>query len=432
MARLIVKKTERLEGIVRAPPSKAYTHRALIAASLSEGKSEIINPLRCLDTEATIKACSMLGAKLKGNLKRQHLIVEGFSKPKTPDNIINCQGSGSTIRFLTSICAYADGASVLTGDKSLRKRPMQPLLDALNQLGAHCFSSKNDGKPPIVVMGGGIKGGETQLVGNISSQFISSLLFAAPMAEEDTVINVITPVESKSYVEMTLHTLKKHNVKVECSQNYEQFDVPCGQKFEPTKHFVEGDYSSAAFILAAASMTNSKVKVTGLSRQTVQGDKTIVKILEDMGVPISLNERGIEVYGSSARFNPLDVDLKDSPDLVPVCAVLACFADGKSVIRGVRRLRFKESDRLSTLASELKKLGAKISVNENSIVIEGKAKLHGTHIFSHRDHRIAMACAVAALGAEGETVIYGIECIKKSYPNFINDLKVLGGKLVGW
>lgn len=432
MAKLTVGKTERLDGSVRAPPSKAYTHRAVIAASLSKGKSLIRYPLKCRDTEATIKACSMLGAKIKQVEKENSLIVEGFSKPKAPDNIINCKGSGSTIRFLTSICALADGASVLTGDRSLRKRPMQPLIDALNQLEARCFSAKNDGKPPIIVLGEGLKGGEASLVGNVSSQFISSILFAAPKAKKETGIAVNTPLESKSYVEMTLSILKAHSIKVECSSRYDRFTVPCEQEYTPANHVIEGDYSSAAFVLAAASITKSKVRVTGLRRRTLQGDKAIVNIIREMGVAISLDEDSIEVSGSGEKLKPVDVDLRDSPDLVPVCAALACFAEGETVIRGVGRLRFKESDRLLALASEFGKMGAKIKVSGDSLTIDGGVGLHGAHLHSHRDHRIAMACAVVALRADGETVIHGIESIKKSYPNFVQDLKSLGGKLFGW
>jgi 3-phosphoshikimate 1-carboxyvinyltransferase len=428
MAKLTVKKTESLKGIVTAPSSKAYTQRAVIAASLSEGKSVIKYPLKCNDTIATIKACSMLGAKIKW--EDSSLSVEGVSKPKTPEDIIYCQGSGATIRFLTSICALADGTSVLTGDRSLRRRPMQPLLDALNQLGAKCFSTKGDGKPPIIVLGGGIKGGSASIVGDVSSQFISSLLFATPKAEKETKIEITTPLESKFYVEMTLNILKEHGIKVEFSPNYERFIVPCNQNYMPFNHAIEGDYSSAAFLLAAASITKSEVKITNLKERTLQGDKIIVNILKEMGVTISQDKDCLEVFGNE-KLQPVNIDLKDSPDLVPVCAVLACFADGETIIKGVKRLRFKESDRISSLISELGKMGAKIKAENNSLKIEGKAKLHGAHICSHKDHRIAMACTVAALKTEGETVIQGIECIRKSYPNFIQDLKMLGGKIFG-
>ncbi|MEM2972264.1 MAG: 3-phosphoshikimate 1-carboxyvinyltransferase [Candidatus Bathyarchaeia archaeon] len=430
MARLTVKKTESLKGTVTAPSSKAQTQRAIIAASLSEGKSTITYPLKCNDTLATAKACSMLGAKIKW--QNTLLVVEGVSKPKTPEDIIYCQGSGATIRFLTSICALAEGASILTGDKSLRRRPMQPLLDALNQLEAKCFSSKGDGKPPIIVLGGGIGGGSTSIVGDVSSQFISSLLFATAKAEKETEIEVTTPLESKFYVEMTLDTLQKHGVKVDYSPNYEWFIVPCNQNYTPFDHAIEGDYSSAAFLLAAASLTESRVKIVNLKKQSLQGDKIIVDILKEMGVTINQNGNSVEVFGNGGELKPVNVDLKDSPDLVPVCATLTCFADGETVIKGVKRLRFKESNRISSLISELGKMGVEIKAENNSLIVKGKAKLHSANICSHKDHRIAMACAVAALKAEGETVIQGIECIRKSYPNFIQDLKALGGKIFGW
>lgn len=430
MAKLTVKKTENLKGTITAPPSKAHTQRAVIAAALSEGKSVIKYPLKCNDTTATIKACSMLGAKIMW--ENSSLVVEGVSKLKAPEDIIYCQGSGATIRFLTSICALANGASVLTGDKSLRRRPMQPLLDALNHIGAKCFSTKGDGKPPIVVLGGGINGGTASIAGDVSSQFISSLLFAAPKAEKETRIEVTTPLESKFYVEMTLNTLKEHGIKVECSPNYERFIVPNNQSYAPFNHAIEGDYSSAAFLLAAASITKSEIKITNLKGRTLQGDKIIVEILKGMGVTISQDKDFIEVFGNGEELQPINIDLKDSPDLVPVCAVLACFANGETIIKGVKRLRFKESDRISSLISELGKMGAKIKAENNSIKIEGKAKLHSTNICSHKDHRIAMACTVAALKAEGKTVIQGIECVRKSYPNFIQDIKTMGGKVFGW
>ncbi|MEM2994888.1 MAG: 3-phosphoshikimate 1-carboxyvinyltransferase [Candidatus Bathyarchaeia archaeon] len=430
MAKFIVKKTESLKGTVTAPSSKAQTQRAIIAASLSEGKSTIKYPLKCSDTLATAKACLMLGAKIKW--QNTSLIVEGVSKPKTPEDVIYCKGSGATIRFLTSICGLADGASVLTGDKSLRRRPMQPLLDALNQLETKCFSAKGDGKPPIIVFGGGIRGGSASIVGNVSSQFISSLLFATSKAEKETRIEVTTPLESKFYVEMTLDTLRKHGVKVDYSPNYARFVVPCNQSYTPFNHAIEGDYSSAAFLLAAASLTKSNVKIVNLKEQSLQGDKIIVDVLKEMGVAISQNGNSVEVFGNGGELQPVNIDLKDSPDLVPVCAALACFADGETIINGVKRLRFKESDRISSLISELGKMGAEIKAENNSLIVKGKNKLHGADICSHKDHRIAMACAVAALKAEGETVIHGIECIKKSYPNFVQDLKALGGKIFGW
>jgi 3-phosphoshikimate 1-carboxyvinyltransferase len=427
MADLIVEKIERLSGVVRAPPSKAYTHRALIAASLSEGQSSIREPLICDDTLATVNACSLLGSKIRR--VKDGFIVNGVSKPTTPEGVIHCGDSGSTIRFITPICALADGISVLTGNEGLRKRPMESLLEALRQLGVKCYSARGDGHPPIIVFGGGIKGGEASLRGDISSQFVSGLLFSTPKASVDTEIAVTTQLESKPYVAMTLDVLRKHGIRVEASTDYGRFLVPRGQFYKAFSHVIEGDYSSAAFLLAAASITNSDVKVVNLMRETLQGDRAIVNILKDMGSKINVGEDFVEVQGVEGELNGINVDVRDVPDLAPVCMALASFADGESVLSGTGRLRFKESDRIVSMTSELAKMGVEIMELEDKLIIRGKGRLHGAELDSHNDHRIAMACAVAALGADGTTVIHGIECVSKSYPNFVEDLRSLGGKI---
>jgi len=424
---LIVKRTEMLSGTVRAPPSKAYTHRALIAASLSDGRSILENALVCDDTLATINACRLVGAKITE--AKDAFEVAGVSKPNTPKNIIDCQESGSTIRFLTPICSLADGISVLTGRESLRRRPMKPLLEALKQLGVNCYSARFDGLPPIIVFGGGIRGGKASIRGDVSSQFISGLLFATPMATHETEIHVTTQLESKPYVAITLDILHKHGVKVDFQSDYRQLGVPQNQKYAPFDHTIEGDYSSASFLLAAAAVTNSNVRVQGLKKETLQGDKVIVDILKEMGARADLGRDYVEVRGVDRDLQGLNLDLSDNPDLVPVCAALACSARGRTVISGVKRLHYKESNRISSLLSELRKMGVKITAPDDQLVVEG-GNLTGAELDSHNDHRIAMACAVAAIRAEGETVIHGVECISKSYPNFVKDLRLLGGDLV--
>lgn len=422
---LIVEKTDKLSGVVEAPPSKAYTHRAIIAASLSEGRSSIKNMLICDDTLVTVRACSMLGAAIREIEKG--LVIDGVTKPIIPEDVIHCGESGSTIRFITPICALADGISVLTGGKSLRKRPMKPLLEALKQLGVRCYSTRNNGCPPILVFGGGIKRNRTSIRGDVSSQFISGLLFAASKSLSNTEIEVTTRLESKPYVTMTLEVLRNHGIRIDYESDYSRFLLPGRQDYMPFDYYVEGDYSSAAFLLAAASITDSSVKVENLLEKTNQGDRVILRILKDMGVQLKLGEGNVEVQGAEKGLRGIDVDVRDTPDLAPICMVLACFAKGETVIEGVRRLRFKESDRIASMISELKKMGGKVSVSENRIYIEGSGSLHAAEIDPHNDHRIAMACAVAALGAEGRTVIHGIECVKKSYPNFVKDLCSIGG-----
>lgn len=426
MADLVVRKTERLEGTSSAPPSKAYTHRALVAASLSEGQNIIKKALICDDTLATVQACSLLGADIRK--VKEDFVVNGTSKPATPEDIIHCRDSGSTLRFLTPVCALVEGVTVLTGNEGLRRRPMEPLLAALKQLGVRCHSARDDGRPPVIVFGGGIKGGKASIRGDVSSQFISGLLFASPKAQSDTEIFLTTKLESKPYVEMTLDVLGDHGVKVEASEDFRRFSVPAKQEYKPFNRVVPGDYSSAAFLLAAAAVTNSRVKVTNLQRETLQGDRVIVKILDEMGVQLDVGGDYVEVKGVRQKLKGIKVDVRDTPDLAPVCAILACLAHGKSIINGARRLRFKESDRIVSISEELRKMGGKIKEAEEKLVIEGTGKLQGAELNSHNDHRIAMACAVAALRAQGTTLIHGIECVKKSYPNFVEDLRSLGGE----
>jgi 3-phosphoshikimate 1-carboxyvinyltransferase len=427
MAEIIIKGGAFLHGSVKAPPSKAHTHRAIIASSLSNGESDIHNPLFCNDISATIRACQMLGASVSAH-GRDLIRVKGLPKPETPPDVIDCGDSGSTIRFITPICALADGISVLTGGESLRRRPMASLLEALSQLGVKCYSTRMDGRPPIVVFGGGIRGGKTAVRGDVSSQFITGLLFATPMAEGDTEIVLSTHLESKPYVEITLDTLRRHRVRVDFNGGL--FHIPCRQEYKPCNHIIEGDYSSAAFLLAAAAITNSHIRVEGLMRDSLQGDRIIVDVLREMGADINLGWDSVEVKGAAEHLEPINLDMRDSPDLVPVCAVLACFSRGVSVIRGVGRLRFKESNRIEALTSELSKMGASIGFMEDKLIIQGGGSLHGAEIKPHGDHRIAMACAVAALRACGETVIHDIECINKSYPNFIRDICLLGAEVI--
>jgi len=420
-----VTKTEKLEGSVEAPPSKAHTHRALIAAAISDGRSTIERPLVCEDTLATVEACSMLGAGVRST--GQGFTVEGAPRPATPEDVINCRDSGSTIRFMTPVCALADGITVLTGSASLRGRPMGPLLDALGQLGVRCHSARADGRPPIVVFGGGIEGGRASIRGDVSSQFVSGLLFAAPRARSRTEIRVTTRLESRPYVAMTLALLRDHGIGVDPSPDYRRFTVPPGQDYAPASHIIEGDYSSAAFLLAAASATESHVRVAGLPRKTLQGDQAIVTVLQRMGAHVEAGGDYVEVRGLPGGLRGAEVEVRDTPDLAPACAALACLARGRTVIRGGGRLRFKESDRIAALSAELGKMGGGVAGSGDGLVIEG-GRLHGAEVDSHRDHRVAMACAVAALGAEGTTVIHGIECVNKSYPGFVEDLRSLGAE----
>lgn len=422
---VVVKKAGHLTGTVVAPASKSYTQRMVIAAALSEGTSHIANPLYSEDTEAALRAVTALGAEfeaLDGTWK-----ITG-KKPQAAKQPIDCGESGATLRFMIPVAALAEGPSTLLFRGSIERRPVEPLLASLKQLGADAKIGREGDLDAVYVKGGGIVGGECSIPGDISSQFISGLMFACPMAEADTTIKLTTPLESADYVKMTEAVLSNHAVVTSFEDN--QIVIPASQTYKATDSNVPGDFSSAAFLLAAAAITNSKVTITNLDYEAVQGDRAILMILKEMGVEGKVCPDSIEIEGTGNPLKPINVDVKNIPDLVPAIAVLACYAKGTSKITGARRLRLKESDRLLTVQEELGKMGAKITITEDKMTIKG-APLHGATIDPHNDHRIAMAATIAALSAEGQTTIQHAECIRKSYPQFYLHIKQLGVDMVG-
>jgi 3-phosphoshikimate 1-carboxyvinyltransferase len=426
MADVVVTKSEHLEGEVAAPPSKAYTHRMLIAALLSNGTSKILSPLVSDDTKATLRAVKAFGAEAK--LHKSCWTIKGAERLRGPKRPIDCGESGATLRFMIPVAALASGSSTLKFGASFEKRPVAPLLQSLRQLGADSDFQRREGSSFVRVRGGGIRGGKTSIRGDISSQFVSGLLFACPKAKDDIEIVVTTPLESRSYVQMTIEVLTKHEIRIFASSNLTQLKIPSNQNYDPCNHEVSGDFSSAAFLLAAAAITSSKVKVKNLDHHTIQGDRAILYILKETGSKVKAGDEFLEVEGG--QLNAVDIDATDIPDLVPVCAVLACYSKGTSKIYNAKRLRFKESDRLGSLHTELKKMGAGIKAHEDGLTIRGLRTMHGATIDPHNDHRIAMACAVAALRAVGKTTIQNSECVNKSYPKFFDDLRSLGANVV--
>jgi 3-phosphoshikimate 1-carboxyvinyltransferase len=404
-----------VHGAVDAPASKSYTHRAIICAALAEGSSRIRNALLSADTEATMRACRALGADVSG---RKEIRIGGTEQLTAPKKPVNCGESASTMRFFIPIAALASGTTVLTAEAGLLKRPMQPVVDALQMLGVQCSSVS--GFPPVTVHGGGIKGGTARIRGDVSSQFISGMLFAAPRAEGSVTIEVTTELESRNYVDITLDVLGKFGIGV--SESARRFEIS-PQHYEPCDYTVEGDFSSAAFMLAAGALYG-RVRVTGLNAASKQGDTQILGILKKMGARMSESNGAFVTEASALR--GVRIDATHIPDLVPILAVLGCFAAGKTTIFNAQRLRIKESDRLAAMCAALRSMGARISETEDGLAIE-KSALYGAGI-STNDHRIAMACAIAALGAQGNTTIENAECVSKSYPDFFRDLQALGAR----
>ncbi len=429
MTDVIIKKTEKLSGEVCAPPSKSYTQRMLIAAALSNGISKISNPLLSDDTQATLRAITALGANVV--IAEECWTVTGANPVTNAKEPIDCGESGATLRFMIPVAALAPDPSTLVFGSSLERRPIEPLIRSLNDLGVSVRIKKLGNKNAVFVEGGGILGGETSIPGDVSSQFISGLMFACPIAKVDTEITLKSPLESADYVKMTWDVLAKHEIRIEVYDNYKLIHIPANQTYKPYDFNVPGDFSSAAFLLAATAITNSTVQIKNLEYCSPQGDKAILGILKQMGINGKVCENSVEITGTGNSLEPVNVDAKNIPDLVPVCTALACYAKGTSKITGARRLKLKESDRLKTLYLEFKKMGAKINVDSDTLTIEGPCNLHGAVINPHNDHRIAMACAVAALGAKNQTTIQNAQCVRKSYPLFFTHLKQIGAEIVG-
>jgi 3-phosphoshikimate 1-carboxyvinyltransferase len=412
-----------INGSIQAPPSKSYTHRALICALLSSGRTVIRNPLFCDDTRVTLRLSELMG----GEVEYGHdLTVTGPEKLVAPSEQLYCEESGTSLRVFTAISALVPGKCILDGGYRLRMRPISELLSTLNQLGVTAKSLKGDGRPPVEVLGGQFAGGTARIRGDITSQYITGLLLACAKAKNETNLKLETHLESRPYVEMTLEVMRRFGVFAEPADNWANITIPGQQEYRVSEYSIEGDFSSAAFALVAGAIAGA-IEVRGLRDDTNQGDAKIVGLLQSMGVGICPAHDSYFV--SRSEPNAVDIDASDVPDLVPVLAVLATKSNGMTRLFNAARLRYKESNRLATISQELRKMGARIDETDDGITIRGPTTLHCANIDCHGDHRIAMACVIAGLVAEGTTVVEGIECISKSYPRFIEDMQSVGGQI---
>lgn len=412
-----------LQGKITPPASKAYTHRAMVASLLARGRSTIRSALLCDDTVRTEDTVQELGARIEE--EKDKIEVRGVGVPSSPNRYLDCGDSGATLRFLTAVAATGTEKTSFTTKTGLANRPIEPLLSALNRLGA--FSDLYQDKDLLrVTVQGPLKGGETTIPGDISSQFISGLLFASPLARNDVTIRVEGHLESKPYVELTLAILSKHGIKAEYDEG--TFHIQAPQEYKPTTHEVPPDFSSAAFILAAGATVGEATTLTRMKEAyATEPDSIILELLPTMGV--RMEKSGDCVTVSKSALSGFEFDASDHPDLVPVLEVLAAQASGKTSITGVQRLRYKESDRLTTIPAELGKMGAQIHIDQDQVTINGIEHLAASKMSSHHDHRVAMACTVAALAAGGKSLVEDAGVVSKSYPAFYNDLEILGAKL---
>lgn len=421
---LRVEKINRLEGVIKAPPSKSYTHRAIIIGSLN-GKARITNPLFCDDTLATIKVGQKLGARIYKH--KYYLDISGFGgKPSLSGHILNVGESGTLLRLLLPLIALSKGVYSVNGKGTLLTRPNKPIVEALRSWGINIRGRDEDHKLPLKIVGQGrIPGGVSEVSGKISSQTISSLLMVAPWAEEDTTVTIKDKLVSGPYVDITIDVLRWAGIRVE-RWGWKRFRVKRGQVFKPEGNFVvSGDYSSAAFLMAAAYLINSDLTITDLLKDR-QGDRKILTILRQMGANIKHDDKTVRVKGPGEP-KGMEIDCSDTPDLVPVLAVLGCFASGRTKLFNLAHLVYKESNRLAATTGELRKLGADITCTDKELFIN-PSPLHPALVSACNDHRIAMALTVAGLKI-GELTIKDAHCISKSYPDFIPDMRALGANL---
>ena len=414
-----------LQGSIVIPSSKSQTLRAIFFALMGKGTSQIHKYLSSPDTYAILRAVEMLGVKIRQT--NTTLWIEGTNgKLQSPKNVIDVGNSGLVLRLIGALASLLPTYTVITGDNSICSlRPIQPLLSALQLLQADARSMYLNGFAPICIKGP-LRPGSTKLCGR-ESQPGSALLMTACFLEGQSHIQVTNPGE-KPWVDLTLHWLKKLGTKIE-HRNHKEYWIPGKTQYEGFEYTVPGDWSSAAFPIAAALLTSSEIVLDNLDLTDHQGDKQIIHCLLSMGANIEIDSNYKKVIiRKTKHLKGIDIDINNFVDTIAILAVIGCFAEGKTHLYNAQIARHKESDRISAITQELKKMGANIEEKEDGLIIY-PSSLKAAKLYSHKDHRIAMALSVAALVAKGTSLIDDVECIAKTYPSFIDDFRRLGAKI---
>lgn len=407
MTNLMIKPSE-LHGEVTVPPSKSMAHRAVICAALAEGRSQLSNIQLSDDIQATIEGMRAFGAVILQ--EEDKLIIDGIGKgAERRSHTIDCNESGSTLRFFVPLATLFEGETQFVGRGKLGQRPLTPYQEIFEEQGLHY--DNQDTELLDLTIEGALKPGSYQMQGDISSQFITGLLFTLPLLEGDSTLTLTTELESKGYVDLTLSVLKTFGIEITHDGQYKEFSIKGNQVYDATDYRVEGDYSQAAFWVSAQALGN-EVSVNGLNEDSLQGDKEVIAILK------SLTEDTEE----------RTIDGSDVPDIIPVVACVAALSKGKTVIQNLERLRIKESDRLTATQKELAALGAEIQVVGEDLHIQGVSELKGgAQVWSHKDHRMAMMLAIASTRCQEAIELVDAECVSKSYPDFWEVFNRIGG-----
>lgn len=408
-----------LKGEVTIPPSKSISHRAIIAAGLADGVSQIENIIFSEDIQATCEGMEALGVEIKR--KGRTLIIKGRKKLNPLKREIHCRESGSTLRFFIPLALLINEPITFLGEGRLKQRPLGPYLDIFQK---QKIDYQYKDELPLTVKGL-LRPDRFEIPGNISSQFITGLLFALPLLEGDSEIVIKGSLESKPYIDLTIDVLKQFSIQIE-NKVHEVFHIKGSQNYQPAYYQVEGDYSQAAFWIVAG-LLGEEISCKNLKRNSLQGDRVILDIVKEMGG--NLSEKDGKIIVKPSKTKGVQIDASQCPDIVPILAVLGALSEGKTEIIRAERLRIKESDRLKAIASELNQLGAEVYEQEDGLIIFGKDYLHGGIVDSWNDHRIAMALAIASIRCREPVILTNSSTVKKSYPNFFEDFKKLGGKI---
>lgn len=417
MTRLKITPTK-LKGSIQVPPSKSLAHRAILCASLGNGISRIDNIQYSKDIDATIKAMESLGTKIERY--KDYLIIDGASTFSKKDSFIDCKESGSTLRFLVPISIVKENKVHFVGEGNLGKRPLHTFYEIFDRQGI--AYEYQDGILDLHI-DGQLQADTYRIPGNISSQFITGLLYALPLLEKDSIIEITSPLESIGYIDLTLQMLTMFGIEIK-HDHYQKYYIKANQSYTSMDYTVEADYSQAAFYLVAGAIGND-VTLTNLNLQSLQGDKETLDILTRMNASIKHVEAGIKV--EATNLTNTVIDASQCPDVIPVVTLACSQASGHTSIINAGRLRIKECDRIDATRSQLNILGASVVELEEGMEIDGPTTLTGGETSTFDDHRIAMMLAIAATVSEQEIIIDNMECVQKSYPNFWEDYQSLGG-----
>lgn len=422
-------KPGKLSGSLEIPPSKSVSHRAIISAGLAIGESRISNVLLSEDMIATCEAMEALGAKIKYEKEANHrhtLIIKGCDELKLNSREIDCNESGSTLRFIIPILLLQEERVVVTGKGRLVSRPMAPYYQLFKEKSI-AFEHQTEGQDLPLSLKGRLTPGVYALDGSVSSQFITGLLFALPLLPGDSVIEITSTLESKPYVEITLEVLKSFGVTI-VNEDNQRFYVKGNQCYKPCDYRIEGDFSQGAFWLVGGTIGET-LQCKDLNLSSKQGDKVIVGIIEAMGGDLDIGPE--DILAKHTKTHGMVIDVSQCPDLVPVLGVLGSLSTGTTTIVNGERLRYKESDRLMATADVLNTLGGKVTETSDGLIIQGVRNFTGGRVKSHNDHRIAMAVAIASIASSEKIILEGAEAVNKSYPHFWEDFEKMGGAIHG-